>query len=173
MMERQIARAGRTGARVSSDDSDEAEDRLDRVPLEPLVEIVARRAGEELDAIVLPFEPEQTQRGLRLWRFRTERQDWPRAPVPWPCRAASQTHRSGARAAPHKRRAGRHRGRRTWRLRLWCPRRAFQIASVGQGQEIRSGALDNAQAVAMKIEIADDLRVQKRDRVGGDGIVNA
>ncbi len=56
---------------------------------------------------------------------------------------------------------------------LRAPRRDFQIAPVGQGQEIRQRALDDAEAVAMKIEVADDLRVQERDGVGGDGIAEA
>ena len=35
------------------------------------------------------------------------------------------------------------------------------------------GALDDAQAVAMKIEVVDDFRIEERDGVGRDGIAEA
>ena len=61
MMQQHVARAGRIGAVVGSNDSVEAEDRLDRIALEPLVENVAGRAGEKLEKVALPFEVERTQ----------------------------------------------------------------------------------------------------------------
>ena len=54
-----------------------------------------------------------------------------------------------------------------------APRPDLEIAPVGQGQEIRQRALDDAEPVGVKLEIADDRRVQKRDRVGGDRIAKA
>ena len=46
----------------------------------------------------------------------------------------------------------------------------LEIAPVGQRQEVRQGTLDDAEPVAVKLEIADDLGFEKRDGVGGDRI---
>jgi hypothetical protein len=61
MMQQHIARAGRVGAGVGSNDSVEAKDRLDGIALEPLIEKVAGGAGEKLEQVALPFEVERTQ----------------------------------------------------------------------------------------------------------------
>ena len=58
-------------------------------------------------------------------------------------------------------------------LRPCAPRRDLEIAPVGQGQEVRQRALDQLEAVAMEVEVADDRRAQQRDRIGGDGIAEA
>ena len=110
MMQKHVARAGRIGAVVSSDDSVEAEDRLDRIALEPLVENIAGRAGEELEADRAALRGRANAGGFRPWPRRRGRRDWRRAPVPsadWaasPARARA-ARRSGARAAPRRRRA--------------------------------------------------------------------
>ena len=49
----------------------------------------------------------------------------------------------------------------------------LQITPVGQGQEVRQRALDDPEAMGVQIEVADDLRVEERDGVGGDRIAEA
>jgi len=48
-----------------------------------------------------------------------------------------------------------------------------QVASVRQRQEILCPALDDAQTTIAKPQIADDLRLQQADRVGGGGVAEA
>jgi hypothetical protein len=48
MMQQHVARAGRVGAVIGSNNPVETEDRLDRIALEPLIEHIASRAGEKL-----------------------------------------------------------------------------------------------------------------------------
>ena len=55
---------------------------------------------------------------------------------------------------------------------LPAPTLQSSVAFV-QGQEIRQFALHHPQAVPRQLEIADDLRVQQRDRVGRNGIAEA
>ena len=54
-----------------------------------------------------------------------------------------------------------------------APAADFEIAPVIERQEIRDLALDDAQAVLGKPQIGDHLRVEQRDRVGGDRIAEA
>ena len=153
MMQEHVAGSRRIGAGVGSDDPVEAEDRLDRIALEPLVEDIAGRAGEELDEIALPFEPERAQAVADLGGF-------------------EEAHEAGGEAL-----SGRQIGRRLEReraqdvgqaleprlvgveplgvaggefgdLRFGAPGRDLEIAPVGQGQEVRQRTLDDAEPVA-------------------------
>ncbi len=178
MVEKHVARAGRIRAVVGSDDSVEAEDRLDRVALEPLVENVAGRAGEKFEEIALPFEVERAQAvsdfggidegaetggetlsgrdiGRRLERKRA--QDVGQALEP----RLVDVEPLGV--------AGGELGDLCFR----ASRPNLEIAPVGQRQEIGEGSLDDPEPVGVKFEIADDRRVQQRDRVGGDRIAEA
>src|SRR3546814_20158641 len=58
MVEENIGAARRVGARVIADHRVETEGGLDRLALEPAVEHRARRLGEQLEHIALPFEAE-------------------------------------------------------------------------------------------------------------------
>ena len=178
MMQQHIARAGCIGAGVSPDDSVKAEDRLDGVALEPLVEHIAGGAGEKFEEIPLPFEVERAQAvpdfggvdegaktggeplscrqiGRRIERKRTQNVGYA-FEARLVCREPLGV-------------AGGELGDVAFR----APGRDFQIASVGQGQEIRQRALDDAEPVAVKLEVADDCRVEKRNCVGGDRIAEA
>src|SRR3546814_6784048 len=56
MVEENIGAARRVGARVIADHRVETEGGLDRLALEPAVEHRARRLGEQVEHIALPFE---------------------------------------------------------------------------------------------------------------------
>src|SRR3546814_1771903 len=58
MVEENIGAARRVGARVIADHRVETEGGLDRLALEPAVEHRARRLGEQVEHIALPFEAE-------------------------------------------------------------------------------------------------------------------
>ena len=177
-MQQHVARAGSIWAVVGSDDSVEAEDRLDRIALEPLVEHVAGGAGEKLDEVALPFEVERTQTvsdfggvhegaelsakplprlqiGRRVQRERTQH-----------IRQAFETRLVSVEPS------GVVSGK-LGHLVFRPPRAHLQIAPVGQGQEIRQRAFDDAEPMTIKLKVADDCRVQKRDGVGGDRIAEA
>ena len=178
MMQEHVARAGRIGAGVGSDDSVEAEDRLDRIALEPLVEQVAGRAGEELEEVALAFEIERAQAvsGSRRVDEGAEAGDKPLSGRD--VRGRGQRERTQDVSQARKPRligvealgvaGGEFRD-----LGLRAAGCDLEIAPVGQRQEVRQGTLDDAEPVAVKLEVADDLGVEKRDGVGGDRIAEA
>src|ERR1700730_462569 len=47
---------------------------------------------------------------------------------------------------------------------------SLDVSAILRWQEIRDQALNNAQAMFGQLEIANDLRIEKRYRVRGDGI---
>ncbi len=49
----------------------------------------------------------------------------------------------------------------------------FQIAPVIERKEVRDAALDDAQPMLGEPQVGDDLRIEQRDRVGGDRIAEA
>ena len=178
MMKKHVSCSGRIGAGVGPDDPIEAEHRLDRVALEPLVEDVAGRAGEELHEIALPFEPERAQAisdlgGIgeggeiggdpmsgREVRRRLERER--------PQNVGQALEPRLIRREPPGVAGGEFR-----HLGLGPAGTGLQITPVGQGQEVRQRALDDPEAMGGEIEVADDLRVEERDGVGGDRIAEA
>ena len=178
MMQKHIARAGRIGAGVGSDDSVEAEDRLDRIALEPLVEQVAGRAGEELEKVALAFEIERAQAVSDFGRVdeRAEAGDEPPSGRDVRGRDKRERAQDVGEALKPSLVSGEPlgvAGGEFGDLGLGASGRDLEIAPIGQRQEVRQGTLDDAEPVAVKLEVADDLRVEKRDGIGGDGIAEA
>ena len=178
MMHEHVAGSRGIGAGIGSDDPVEAEDRLDRIALEPLVEDIAGRTGEELDEIALPFEPERTQAVCDFGRVEEAREAGGEALSGREVGGRLERERAqDVGQALEPRLVGVEpfgvAGGEFRHLRPGAPRRDLEVASIGQGQEIRQRALDQLEAVAMEVEIADDCRAQKRDRIGGDGIAEA
>ena len=162
MMHEHVARASRIGAGVGSDDFVEAEDRLDRIALEPLVEQVAGRAGEELEEVALAFEVERAQAvsGLRRVDEGAEAGDKPLSGRD--VRGRGQRERAQDVGEARKPSligveplgvAGGEFGD----LGLGAAGCDLEIAPVGQRQEVRQGTLDDAEPVAVKLEVADDF----------------
>ena len=178
MMHEHVAGSRRIGAGIGSDDPVEAEDRLDRIALEPLVEDIAGRTGEELDKIALPFEPERTQAVCDFGCVQEAREAGGEALSGREIGGRLERERAqdvGQALEPRliRREPFGVAGGEFRHLRPGAPRPGLEVAPVGQGEEIRQRALDQLEAVAMEVEIADDCRAQKRDRIGGDGIAEA
>ena len=142
MVQQHIGRARGIGAGVGSDDAVEAEDRLDRIALEPLVEEVARRAGEDLDAIALPLEAERAQAVCDLGRVEERGQIGDETLTRRQVRGRLEGERAQDVGHPLEPRlvgveplgvAGGELGD----FRPRAPRRDLQITPVGQRQEVR------------------------------------
>ena len=177
MVQQHIGRARRVGARIVADDAVEAVRRLDRRTLEPVIEIVAGRIGEEVEQLALQVEPEMAQPvrdapALDQLRDRRERMTFDDV------RRRFQHERAqhvGDRLEPRLigiEPVGIARGKLR-DLLARAPAADLEIAPVIERQEIRDSALDDAQPVLGEPQIGDDLRVEQRDRVGGDRIAEA
>ena len=175
VMKQHIGCACRIGAGVGSDDAVEAEERLDRLALEPLLEKIAGRAGEDRDQIPLAFNAERAQahRDPRRAGELAESRDEPASGRDIGRRLVRERAQDVGQAR-EPRLVGVETlgvGRREFRhLGLGVSRRRLQIAPVGQGEEVGERAIDDPEAKAPKIEVADDGRVEQRDRIGGDRI---
>ena len=178
MVQEHIARAGRVGAGIGSDDAVEAEDRLDRIAVEPAVEPVAGGAREEVEEIALAFgvEAADAVRGARGAREFGQARD-EAAPGRHVRRRLEGERADDVGDAREPRLVGRKAlgvaRRELRRLRRGPPWPDLKKAPVGQGQEIGERPLDDAQAVPGKVEVADDRRMEERHRVGRDRVAEA
>ena len=173
-MQQHVGRARRIRARVVADDAVEAVHRLERLALEPVIQIVAGGHREQRQQLAPRAHVEPPQAAADARRAHQLRQR--RAPA-----AFEHVRRRGQRQLPQHVRdgleplgvfgqAGRIARREARHLRLRAALAGEQIAAVGGRQEVGAAPLDDAQAVAGEIEVADDLRVQERDRIGGDRV---
>ncbi len=177
VMQHHIGRTRRVGARIVADDGVEAEQRLDQIALEAIVEHVAGRAREQVEQRPLALQREAAQDVRAAERIE---------------RLADGMH---AEAFDHIRRGAQHEFAQhvgdgfQLRVELVDPQgiafaefrdglmgAAFagqQIASIRRRQEVLRAALDDPQAVAMQVQIRDDLRIEQAHRVGGHRIAEA
>ena len=174
VMQQDVCGPRRIGARVVADDAVEAVHGLDRVALEPVVEVVAGRHGEQRQQLAprAHVEPPQTAADARRAHQLRQR----RAPAAFKRvrrrgqHQVAQHVRDGVQALAVLGQACRIVRREARHLRLRATGAGEQIAAVRGWQEVGAAPLDDAQAVAGKIKVADDLRVQQRDRIGGDRV---
>ena len=127
-----------------------------------MVENIAGRAGEQFEKVALPFEPERTQAVSDLGGIEESAEI---GGEPLPCRQIGR--RTKRKRAQNVGQALEPRligveplgvaGGELGDLGLGAARRDLQIAPVRQGQEVRQRALDDAEPMAMKIEVADDF----------------
>ena len=118
-----------------------------------MVEDIAGRAGEELDEIALPFEPERTQAVCDLGGFEEARETGGEALSGRQVgRGLERKRAQNVGQALEPRLVGVEplgvAGGEFRDLRFGAPRRDLEEAPVGQGQEIRQRTLDDAEPVA-------------------------
>src|ERR1700731_1842861 len=164
MVQENIGRARRVGARIIADDTVEAEDGLDRSAFEPAIEEIPGRGREEIEQIPLQVEPERSNSvgypaGLEKFGDHGERAAlddiWRRLE-----HAGTQDIRNGRQAS-------------LIIIETLCiPRREFRDlplrlaaadlpkASVAKRTEVRYRALGEPQSMRGKIEVANDFWVQ-------------
>jgi hypothetical protein len=164
MVQENIGRARRVGARIIADDTVETEGGLDRSAFEPAIEEIPGRGREKVEKIPLQIESEGANSvgyppGLEKFGDHGERAAlddiWRRLE-----HAGTQDIRNGRQAS-------------LIIIETLCiPRREFrdlsfrvaaadlQKASVAQRQEVRYRALDDPQSMHGKIEVANDFWVQ-------------
>src|SRR5580704_16538328 len=177
MVQENVARARRVGARIIADDTVEAESGLDRRAFEPTVEEIAGGSREEVEQIPLQVEPESSNSfgypaGLEKFGDRAE---WAALDDIW-----RRFEHAGTQDVGDGRQAS------LIIVKTLCiPRREFrdlsfraaaadlQKASVAQRKEVRDRAVDDPQSMHGKIEVANDFWVQKRNSVRCDRITKA
>ena len=178
VMQQHIGRARRIGARIIADDGIEAERRLDRrrSRTNRSRKSPAER-GEEVEHVALAFESRAGAIDRRIFRRGTIAA----ASRPRPARrfggVSCATRAQNVRERIEPRRIGvepfriPRREFRDLGLRAACT--DLQIAAVVERQKIREFSRNDAQPVTGKIEIADDRRLEQRNRVGRDRIAEA
>ena len=177
VVQENIGRARRVGARIIADDAVEAEGGLDRRALEPAVEKITGGGGEKIEKFPLQIESEganSVAHPADLDQFGDRRERGSLDNV------RRRLEDDGAQHIGDRRQAC-----LIIVQTIRIPRREFrdlsfrlaaadlQEASVIQWQKVGDRTLDDAQAMDGKIEVADDLRVQQRDGVGCDRIGKA
>ena len=178
VVQQHIGGAGGIGTGVGPDNSVEAEDRPERLGFEPCVQQVAGGASENLEKITLPLQPERPQ-AVRD-PHGAENRAKPGEDVASGGRIGRRLHRGGAQCVGHPLEPG-FVGVEAFGvadgkfcdLGLRPPGRGLQITAVRQRQEVGERPLDDPEAVSREIEVADDLRIEERHRIGGDRISKA
>ena len=175
-MQEHIGGALRVGALIGADDAVEAQHRLDRIAFEPRIEEVAGRLQHEVEEVaprfgIEPAEPPTERRG-----FEKLRKDAP---------ACGEHVRRGLQNETAKHVGNAVEPRRIVveplcilrgelrHLRLCLAGADAERAAVGERKKVRKLALHDPEPVRRQREVADDLRIEQRDRVGSDGVAEA
>ena len=175
VMQQHVSGARRVRARQIADHRIEAEHGLDRIGIEPAVEHIAGRFAQEAerrrDGVVLPQPLADGRKLAELARAMAEI-------------AQRQIGRRGKHeAAQHigdtadlgliGAIAGGVLGAEFRDLVFAAALAGEQIAAIGQRQEILRAALDDAQAMLVQLEIANDLWLQQAHRIGRGRVAEA
>jgi hypothetical protein len=177
MMQQDVRRARRIGARIIAHDAVEAVSGLDRRALEPGVEIIARRLHEQAEQLaphrhVQPRDPPAQPRTAQELGKRLEPPG--RRHIGRRLEHDIAEYIGDDIEAPGVgREAGRIARREFRNLRLGVAAAHLQISSVFQGQEVGDPALHHAQTVPRQFQVADHLGVEQRHRVRGDRVAEA
>ncbi len=174
VVEQDVRRARRVGARVVADDRVEAERRLDQLALEPAVEELPRALGEQREDVALRLDP-QPRRAAPLCGEAEQRAD-PAARVRRGLEREVAQHIGDGfeRSVIGRQRSGvGGREAREFRLRLRQPAADLEIAAPRQRQEVGEVARDHPIAVRGEVHVGDDLRAEQADGVARDRIAEA